>query len=61
MFYIIFKELSFFRDYAREKLPLRGSKYADKLNRFQLSGVRKASRKILKPQFSNDMLTDKGP
>jgi len=33
-----YKELRFFRDYAREKWPLKGSKDADNLYRFQVSG-----------------------
>ena len=44
------KGLSFFRDYAREKWPLWGSKHAENLYRCQVSGVRKARRKILKPE-----------
>ena len=34
------KELSLFRDYARKKWPLKGSKHADSFYRFQVSGVR---------------------
>ena len=33
-----YKELRFFRDYARKKWPLKGSKDADNLYRFQVSG-----------------------
>ena len=34
------KGLSFFRDYAGKKWPLRGSQHADYLYRSQVSGVR---------------------
>ena len=44
------KDLSFFRDDPGKKWPLRGSKHGDNLCRFQVSGVRKASRKVLKPE-----------
>jgi len=33
-----------------EKVAPKGSKHADKLYRCQVSGVRKVSRKILKPE-----------
>jgi hypothetical protein len=35
---IIHRDLRFFRDDARKKWPLMGSKYADNLSRFQVSG-----------------------
>ena len=59
------KLLIFFQDYAREKWPLRGSKHTDNLYRCRVSGVRKASRKILKPEHLKPnvpykMLSDKG-
>jgi len=55
---ITFKDLSFFQDDARKKRPLKGIKYADNLYRCLVSAVRKASRKILKPSFSDNMLSE---
>jgi len=60
------KALSFIRDYARKKWPLKGSKHADNLYGFQVSGVRCEyltspfpDTRHLKPQFSDDMLSEK--
>ena len=53
---MIHKALSFFRDYAGEKWPLRGSKHADSLIsqiigvRFRVSGVRCQEGGLLNPE-----------